>query len=324
MTDALAALGKLVPVALAFGAGAVFARRKVIQAQDSRIFSDFAFLFAIPCYLFGNIYASDLRVLFDWRAIGGYAATAALATVVVGVTARRFGRSSRSVALRIMAGVQVNTAYFAVPVFVMLFGHAAPIFPILLLQVCLLTVVIISIMEFDGAEPEEVLAEGTAPTGGRATKLGRAVWASLNTPVVLACNLGIVLNLLSVRMPGPVLDGFAFVGDAAAPVALFALGLHLGGNGIAVRATTREEVALIGFKCVVFPLAVFALCGWVFGVGHPWLDYLVLIAAMPAPQNLFIFAQRYRVDEELSASLVVKSSVVTLILLPVWVQVVHT
>jgi predicted permease len=75
---------------------------------------------------------------------------------------------------------------------------------------------------------------------------------------------------------------------------------------------------------VVFPLAVFALCGWVFGVGRPWLDYLVLIAAMPAPQNLFIFAQRYRVDEELSASLVVKSSVLTLLLLPLWVQIVHT
>ncbi|MGB3444659.1 MAG: AEC family transporter [Actinophytocola sp.] len=320
MTDAVAALGELVPVALAFGAGAVFARRKIIQAQDSRIFSDFAFLFAIPCYLFGNIYASDLRVLFDWQAIGGYAATAALATVVVGVTARRLGKSSRGVAMRIMAGVQVNTAYFAVPVFVMLFGDAAPIFPILLLQVCLLTVVVISIMEFDGADHEAEDAEGS----GRAAKLGRAVWASLNTPVVLACNLGIVLNLLSVRMPGPVLDGFAFVGAAAAPVALFALGLHLGGTGIAVRATTKEEIALIGFKCVVFPLAVYALCGWVFEVERPWLDYLVLIAAMPAPQNLFIFAQRYRVDEELSASLVVKSSVVTLILLPLWVQVVHT
>lgn len=322
MTDALAALGKLVPVVLAFGTGAVFARRKVIQAQDSRMFSDFAFLFAIPCYLFGNIYASDLRVLFDWRAIGGYAATAALATVVVGVIARRFVRSSRDVALRIMAGVQVNTAYFAVPVFVMLFGDAAPIFPILLLQVCLLTMVIISIMEFDGPEPEGV-TEGATPSGGRATKLGRAVWASLNTPVVLACNLGIVLNLLSVRLPEPVLDGFAFVGAAAAPVALFALGLHLGGTGIAIKATTREEIALIVFKCVVFPLAVLALCGWVFGIGRPWLDYLVLIAAMPAPQNLFILAQRYRVGEALSASLVVKSSLVTLILLPLWVQVVH-
>lgn len=319
MTDALAALGKLVPVVLAFGAGVVFARRKIIQAPDSRMFSDFAFLFAIPCYLFGNIYASDLRVLFDWQAIGGYAATAALAAAAVGLTARRFGGPSRGAALRIMAGVQVNTAYFAVPVFVMLFGDASPIFPILLLQVCLLTVVVISIMELDGADREKT-TERSGAAGGHAARLGRAVFASLNTPIVVACNLGIVLNLVSVRVPEPVLDGFAFVGDAAAPVALFALGLHLGGTGLAVRATTREELALIVFKCVIFPVAVLALCGGVFGVGLPWLEYLVLIAAMPAPQNLFIFAQRYRVDESLAASLVVKSSVLTLVLLPLWVQ----
>lgn len=314
MTGALAALGELVPVALAFGFGALFAKRKIIQAQDSKVFSDFAFLFAIPCYLFGKIYASDLGLLFNWRAIGGYAASAALAVVVVGLVARKFTTGgSRGVAMRIMAGVQVNTAYFAVPVFVMLFGDAAPIFPILLLQVCLLTVVVISIMEFSGAQG----------AGGTAAKLGRAVWASLNTPVVLACNLGIVLNLLSWRVPQAALDGFAFVGDAAAPVALFALGLHLGGSGITFRGTSREELSLVVFKCLLFPLATYALCRYVFEVGRPWLDYLVLIAAMPAPQNLFIFAQRYEVDVELSASVVVKSSVGTLLLLPLWVQLVH-
>jgi predicted permease len=302
--DAFAALGKLVPVVLAFGVGAVFARRKVIPADAAGVFTDFAFLFAIPAYLFGKIYLSDLAQLFDIRAISAYAMTAALCMIVVGLLA---GRGARRVALRIMAAVQVNTAYFAVPVFVMLFGNAAPIFPILLLQVCLLSTVVIAIMEFGG-------------TGGTGRKLVRAVWASLNTPVVLACNLAIVLNLLTVRIPGPVLDGLAFVGDSAAPVALFALGLYLGGAGLKIRGTTREEIWLIAFKCVLFPLVTLVLCKFVFGVTGDWLKYLVLIAAMPAPQNLFIFAQRYDVDVDMAASVVVKSSVLTLLLLPLWVQ----
>ncbi|MFD0718270.1 hypothetical protein [Streptomyces globosus] len=41
---------------------------------------------------------------------------------------------------------------------------------------------------------------------------------------------------------------------------------------------------------------------------------------MPAPQNLFIFAQRYDVGVDLSAALVIKSSVVALLLLPLWAQ----
>ncbi len=146
--------------------------------------------------------------------------------------------------------------------------------------------------------------------------------ASLTTPLVLACNAGILLNLLSVHVPRVVLDGAAFIGGSASPVALFALGLHLGGLGSALRGTGRQELALIGFKCLAFPLLAWAVCGLVFGVRGEWLAYLVLIAAMPTPQNLFIFAQRYDVGVDFSASLVIKSSVVSLVLLPLWLQIV--
>lgn len=307
-----AALEKLVPVLLAFGGGVLLARRKTVPADASKAFSDYAFLFAVPCYLFGNIYAADLGALFDWRAIGGYAATAALAVLAVALGAAAYGvREPRAVALRVMAGVQVNTAYFAVPVFITLFGTAAPIFPVLLFQVCVLSLVVIALMEL-----------GRAGAGGPGTRLSRALGASLVTPLVLACNAGILLNLLSVHVPKVLLDGAAFVGDSASPVALFALGLHLGGTGLDVRGTTREEAALIAFKCLAFPLLAWAVCGGLFGIGSPWLAYLVLIAAMPTPQNLFIFAQRYDIGVGLSAAVVIKSSVVSLLLLPLWLRTV--
>lgn len=308
---AVVALEKLAPVVLAFGCGVLLARRKVVPADSSKVFADYAFLFAVPCFLFGNIYRSDLAALFDWRAITGYAAATGAAVVLAGAVAWAFGvRDPRGVALRIMAAVQVNTAYFAVPVFIMLFGNAAPVFPVLLFQVCVLSLVIIAIMELGRADR----------AGGPGRRLGSAVVASLATPVVIACNAGIVLNLLAVRVPEVVLDSSAFVGQSASPVALFALGLHLGGTGLKVRDTTAEEMWLVAFKCVAFPLLAFAVCRYGFGVDGDWLHHLVLIAAMPAPQNLFVFAQRYEVSVDLSAALVVKSSVVALLLLPLWTQ----
>jgi hypothetical protein len=219
-----------------------------------------------------------------------------------------------------MAGVQVNTAYFAVPVFIMLFGTAVPIFTVLLFQVCLLSSIVIMIMELGAAADDaEDGGDGRRP----AARAARALGASLSTPMVLSCFAALLLNLAHLRVPGTFLDGFSFVGAAAAPIALFALGLHLGGTGLRWRGTTREELWLIGFKCVFFPLLTWAVCAGPFGVRGPWLDYLVLIAAMPAPQNLFIFAQRYNIGVDMSASLVVKSSVASLALLPLWVQAVH-
>ncbi|WP_018254375.1 AEC family transporter [Salinispora mooreana] len=341
--EVLAVFEKLVPVALALGAGVLFAQRSVVSAASSKAFADFAFLFAVPCYLFAAIYRSDLGALFAWRALAGYAVTAGIAMAVVGVLARlTTTREPRQLALRIMAAVQVNTAYFAVPVFIMLFGDAAPVFPILLFQVCVLSLVVLAIMELHGAPvtgipagqavPASVRAGGprpTQPTGGPPappqlrswrSQAGRAVWGSLTTPIVLACNAGLLLNLLAFRMPEPLLDGFDFVGAAAAPIALFALGLHLGGSGISFRHTSGEEIWLIAVKCLLFPFAVWLAAAHVFGIHGPWLTYLVLIAAMPAPQSLFIVAQRYGVDVEMSAALVVKSSVAALLLLPLWIH----
>ncbi|NYT95405.1 AEC family transporter [Salinispora sp. H7-4] len=347
--EALAVFEKLVPVALALGGGVWFARRSVVSAASSKVFADFAFLFAVPCYLFANIYRSDLDALFAWPALTGYAVTAGITMAVVGVLAwLTRTREPRQLALRIMAAVQVNTAYFAVPVFIMLFGDAAPVFPVLLFQVCVLTLVVLAIMELNGAPVKPVLAGQTVPVsaggGGRRPtqptrglrptqpggpppqlqsrrgRVGRAVWGALTTPVVLACNAGLLLNLLAVRMPEPLLGGFDFVGAAAAPIALFALGLHLGGSGVSFRHTTGEEIWLIAVKCLLFPFAVWLAAAHVFEIDGPWLTYLVLIAAMPAPQNLFIVAQRYGVDVELSAALVVKSSVAALLLLPLWVH----
>ncbi|WP_069165551.1 AEC family transporter [Nocardia altamirensis] len=312
MSDLVATVGKLAPVALVFGGGVVFARRKIIGADTSKAFSDFAFLFAIPCYLAGSLYSSDLGRLFDPRAIAAYLVTALLGMLAVGFWSRRT-TDARGVALRIMAGVQVNTTYFAIPVFVLLFGDASPIFPIILLQVCVLTVVVIAVMEFGaGQEHSDTPALGAALRG---------VQAALATPIVVACYLGIAGNAADVPVPRWLLDALSFAGNAAAPVALFAIGLHLGGTGLRLRGAARDEYALIAFKCLVFPSLALLIGKYLFGIGGSWLTYLVLIAAMPAPQNLFIFAQRYDTDVDLAAAIVAKTSLLALLLLPGWLLV---
>ena len=317
---ALTTLPRLIPFVLAFGSGVLFARRSVIATDNAKVFSDFAFLLAIPCLLFVDLYQSNLRVLFDWRAIGGYILSAIVVILLVGLTTYLFSsRQPRSIALRIMAGVQVNTAYFAIPVFAMLFETAAPVFPVLLFQVCALSPVIILIMELgsDNANSEE------RSHWESMTKFRKALWSSLTTPVVLACYAGIALNLLSLHVPSTILGGLSFMGASAAPVALFALGLHIGRTGLSLRDTQIAEGLLIACKCLFFPLLTWVLCAGIFGIHGSGLGYLVLIAAMPAPQNLFIFAQSYEVDADLSASLVVKSSLTSLMLLPFWVALIH-
>jgi malonate transporter len=312
--DVFGAFEKMFPVLLVFLAGVVFARKDIIGLASSKAFADFAFLLAIPCYLFRNIYVSKLNTLFQWNAIGSYCFGAMASLVLIGVLAHRSGAGApRAMAIRMMAAIQINTAYFAIPIFIMLFGNAAPIFPILLFQVCILSTVVVAIMEYGEGQPGK----------GRLARLGASVRASFNTPVIIACNAAIVLNLLAVPVPPVLLESCSFVGVSASPVALFALGLHVGGSANVLRHTSFEEGALIGFKCMIFPLVTYVVATTLFTVDRTWLAYLVLIAAMPSPQNLFIFAQRYDVEVPMAASIVLKSSIVSMLLLPFWAWWIH-
>lgn len=304
-------LENLAPVAITFAAGVLFARKKIIGADTSKAFSEFAFRFAIPAYLLGSLYKSNLRQVFQPTAIAAYAATAVVSMILVALAARTaIGADTRGSAMRIMAACQVNTAYYAVPVFILLFGNPAPIFPVILLQVCVLTVVVIAIME---SADSAVSGRGIPWPNVR-----KGAVAALTTPVVVSCYGGITANAIQIPLPEWLLDSLSFAGGAAAPVALFALGLHLGGSGLRWQPSSRDEYWLIGFKCIAFPALAWVIGRWVFGLGEPWLGYIVLIAAMPAPQNLFIFAQRYDADVDLAASVVVKTSILSLFLLPLW------
>ncbi|MFE3755599.1 hypothetical protein ACFXO9_14940 [Nocardia tengchongensis] len=167
-----------------------------------------AFRFAIPAYLLGSLYTANLRRVFNIPALAAYTVTAAAAGLIAAV-AYTHGHTAREAALRIMAACQVNTAYIALPVFALLFGDASPIFPVILLQVCVLTTIVITIMESAPGESDEAnLATGA---------VRRAVFAALTTPVVLACWAGIAANITKTPVPQWVLDALAMAGAAASP-----------------------------------------------------------------------------------------------------------
>ncbi|MGV9411580.1 AEC family transporter [Nocardia sp. NPDC003693] len=312
MGGVTAMAAKLAPVVFVFAAGVVFARRGIIDASASKLFSEFAFRFAIPAYLLGSLYTADLGRVFDPWALGAYVLAVSLtACLVAGVSYTR-GIGVRGIALRVMAACQVNTAYLAIPVFALLFGDAAPIFPVLLLQVCVLTTIIIALLE---SAPGDGAAPGAGTTVAR---VWSGVRAALITPLVLSCWLGISANLTGITIPGWILDCLSTAGAAAAPIALFALGLHLGGTGLRLRPAGPGEYWLIACKCLAFPALTWLIADAVFHIGQPWLAYLTLIAAMPTAQNLFLLAQSYDTEIDLAAAAVVKSTLVSLLLLPIW------
>jgi malonate transporter and related proteins len=110
-------------------------------------------------------------------------------------------------------------------------------------------------------------------------------------PLIVAAYCGALAAAFHVQLPVAVDGMLQFLQSAAAPVALFALGVT-----VALRPFGRipwEIPGVIAVKLIAHPLIVFALMT-VFGPFTPeWAATAVLMASLPPALNVFVIARQY-------------------------------
>jgi predicted permease len=131
-------------------------------------------------------------------------------------------------------------------------------------------------------------------------------------PFIIATALGVGAAYIGFRPPVPAERFLEYLSRAAAPCALFAMGVTL-----ALRPLNRipHELALIAaLKLILHPLLCYVVLSWVGNFSETWLFSAVLLAALPTATNVFLIAQQYGVwVQRASASVLITTclSVVT-------------
>ncbi|MBL8577165.1 MAG: AEC family transporter [Mesorhizobium sp.] len=121
-------------------------------------------------------------------------------------------------------------------------------------------------------------------------------------PFIIATAVGVAAAYFQFRPPLPVEHLLEYLSAAAAPCALFAMGVTL-----ALRPLKRvpKELGPIAFlKLILHPLVCYVVLSWVSNFSEIWLFSAVLLAALPTATNVFVLAQQYHVwVERASASI---------------------
>jgi malonate transporter len=127
-------------------------------------------------------------------------------------------------------------------------------------------------------------------------------------PFIIATAVGVAAAYLQLRPPLSVERLLEYLSAAAAPCALFAMGVTL-----ALRPLKRipHELAPIAFlKLVLHPLVCYVVLSWVGNFSETWLFAAVLLAALPTATNVFVLAQQYHVwVERASASILLTTCI---------------
>jgi malonate transporter len=145
---------------------------------------------------------------------------------------------------------------------------------------------------------------------GSALQIALGVLVKIFThPFIIATIVGVGAAILQVVLPDPVDRFLQLLANAAAPCALFAMGVTL-----ALRPLKRvppELTYIVPLKLVVHPVAVWLTLG-LFGNFDPvWVQSAMLLASLPTATNVFVIAQQYGVWVERASACVLVTTVLS-------------
>ena len=143
--------------------------------------------------------------------------------------------------------------------------------------------------------------------------IGATLRSVLTNPIVAAILAGAAFGLAGGTLPALVDAPLQFLGNAAAPLALFVLGMGLAEYGM--RQGWRAGLAITLLKLVVQPLAVWLLCR-VLGLPKIETQVAVLLAALPVGINVYLMSREFRAMEGAVATSILVSTALAALTTP--------
>ncbi len=292
-----ALLTAVLPVFAVPALGFAMGRAGAFDRASAEAVNRFVFLLAVPAVTFYLIIRANLTA-FEWPALLTYLGVELTIYASVALAVRYLvGLGPRESMLLGMTACFSNTVFFVHPIASTLYGADAALPVVAVITVDSVLVFTGTVIAMDVASHHE---------GG----IGKVLKMVARNPLVVSLILGAVVAAGEIPLHEGVVTFVHFLGGAAAPASLFALGVIMSAVPLARYGGTSLAVALI--KVAAMPLVVLAVLGAV-NRDSAWFDTLVLIAAGPCGAMPFVVALRYGVATDRIAAAIVVSTVISTI-----------
>ena len=211
----------------------------------------------------------------------------------------RWGLDTGSLLLGALSSSYVNAGNLGIAIAAYVVGDITVVVPTLLVQMLLVQPAALIVLD---------------RITGRGEGVGPAVRRLVTNPLTISAVVGLVLATTGWRLPAALLSPLEMLAGAAIPLMLMSYGAALRLSPPIGRAGHNGEVVL----ATVLKMAVMPVVAWLVGVALGLDDRVllgvVITAALPTAQNIFLHATRYRVGEDVSRETIL---VTTLASLPV-------
>lgn len=296
-------VASLTPVFLLIALGWFAGRRNWISDGGVKDLSNLVFLLLIPSLLFRTMSSVRFEQL-DLRPIAAYF-PAALLLLALSIAWRGFNRRSVVMAL---AGTFSNMVMIGITLVELAYGKAG-----LVTLLTLVSVHALILLTVGSVVLELTVAREARQDGGRQVHLAQTAWSAVKGALIHPIPLPILCGLLYAQtgwgLPMVVDKPLQLLGSAFGPISLVLVGVTLAKTALGHHL--RSAALIVVSKNLVLPVMV-GLSAWAMGITGLQFTVLVVAGALPIGANVFLFAQRYEVAQDLTTASMGLSTVVAL------------
>ncbi len=286
MLIALKVLEIIAPVIVLAGAGWVWTKRKL--PYDIDFITRIGMLFSMPCLIFSVLTSVEIEpVAFQTMAIATFVLYAAVAMANL-LLCVGLGLDRRTYLAPLTFA---NTGNTGLPLCMFAFGEVGLAYAIVLFAIMAALSFTVGIWMVTGSASPRV---------------------ALTQPIFVGAVLGILWAAMSWPVPAFLARTLEFAGQMAIPLMLMTLGVSM------------AKLNVRGLGRALWLSVVKVLMGLALGVGIAWwLDLsgaargvLVIQSVMPVAVTAYLLAERFNTDATAVAGLVVVSTIVSIVVLP--------
>jgi len=285
-------------ILVVIAAGAALAHVGVLDRRSQRTLGEIAFFVASPALMVVTISQVHLETAAANLVASSVSLTACFVAYAA-VARLRWRLDTGSLLIGALSSSYVNAGNLGIAIAAYVVGDLTVVVPTLLVQMLLVQPAALVVLD---------------RITGRGEGVRPAVRRLATNPLTIAALVGLVLATTGWRLPAAVLSPLEMLAGAAIPLMLMSYGAALRLSPPIGRAGHNGEVVV----ATVLKMAVMPVVAWLVGVALGLDDRVllgvVITAALPTAQNIFLHATRYRVGEDVARETIL---VTTLASLPV-------
>jgi malonate transporter and related proteins len=292
--------------------GYVLGRRSQLSQDQMGWMNFFIIYVALPALFFKLMAKTPVEELANWHFVLGTTGVTFLLFVLVLAAALLLRREALPDAMiQGFAAAYGNIGYMAPGMALLAFGPQAAL-PVAL------------IFCFDNAlhftMAPMIMARARHEGGALPKLIAKAAFSIITHPFILATIAGVAAAATGVILPAPLERTIDLLANAAAPCALFAMGVTLAQRPL--KSVPVELSYIVPVKLIVHPLLVWFTLGLLGPFPDVWVHTAMLICALPTATNVFVLAQQYEAWVPKASAAILTTTFLSIVTVSTWLYLI--